>query len=477
MDKQAILDLFFQLFNTYPETIEKLPEAGSSRKYYRLGINNKTYIGASNNDKEENKAFFEITQAFLKSGVSCPKIIAIADNPYVYILEDLGDDNLFTYLSDHLLRKGQIREIYQKILRDLLKMQTEVPKHLDTSYCYPREAFDKQSIQWDLNYFKYSFLKPAGIFFDEQLLENDFHYLSKTLLKNGTPYFMYRDFQSRNIMLHKGEPYYIDYQGGRKGTLYYDVASLLFEGKINLPFSEKEHLLRYYYEISRPFHRLPFDVFEEEYYEYVLIRLLQAFGAYGFRGLMQRKPLFIASIQYGLKNFEWLIAHNKLPRNMPELERCIQAMIKTNDQYCDLPEESPLCVKLFSFSYIRRGIPQDYSTHGGGFIFDCRLLTNPGRIDAFKELNGFDQPVIDFFQHPDNKKESSNFFKSTETLCLEAIKKYLKNGYSYLSLGFGCTGGQHRSVYMTNKMEESIQQHFGDQVHIVKEHMELHKKK
>lgn len=472
---EELKELFFQLFNTHPDSIEKLQESGSSRKYFRLSLQDETYIGVVNRDREENKAFFEVTQAFLQAGIPCPRIIAIADSPDVYILEDLGDTDLLSYLSNNELRKGEIRELYQRILQDLLKIQTQVLKNLDTTYCYPRECFDQQSIQWDLNYFKYNFLKPAGIFFDEQLLENDFRFLIKSLLHNGTPYFMYRDFQSRNIMLHEGKPYYIDYQGGRKGTLYYDLASILFEGKVNLDFREKEHLLRYYYEISKPYHQLDFDVFEKEYYEFVLVRLLQVFGAYGFRGFMERKPLFIASVQYGIQNFEWLIENHKLPDNIPEIERCIKSIIASKQRYHEFNKHEKMLVKLYSFSYMKRGIPQDFSTHGGGFVFDCRFLNNPGQFEQYKEQTGNDKAVIDFFQLPENKEEVARFIKNTENICTEALQKYLSKDYAYISFGFGCTGGQHRSVYMVNKIEDYLKKKFGAHVEIKKEHMELNK--
>ncbi|MFW6224847.1 MAG: RapZ C-terminal domain-containing protein, partial [Bacteroidota bacterium] len=332
----------------------------------------------------------------------------------------------------------------------------------------PRKEFDRQSVMWDLNYFKYNFLKLAHIRFDEFLLEKDFNVLADALDTINRNYFMYRDFQSRNIMIQNGCFYFIDYQGGRKGPLQYDLASLLFEAKTNLSFSIKEKLLEYYINELEHYITIDRDAFIQNYYLCVLARLLQAFGAYGYRGLYEQKPLFIESIPYGLNNVKWLLNHEKISLDTPELKNVLIKMTES----CYLnglgKKSESLTIHINSFSY-RNGIPFDPTGNGGGFVFDCRLLPNPGLQDEYRPFYGTDKNVIEFLE---SKEEVIRFRNEVKKIIDQTILSYKKKGYTDLTLHFGCTGGQHRSVYMAQFLSTYLQRFHDVSVdlhHLVKE--------
>src|SRR5262249_8845581 len=337
--------------------------------------------------------------------------------------------------------------------------------------CYPRSSFDRQSINWDLNYFKYYFLRLAGIPFSEQALEDDFGRLTKFLLSAPHDYFLYRDFQSRNIMLRDGQPYFLDYQGGRKGALQYDIASLLYDAKADLPADLRQQLLDHYLDALAGFLPLDRAAFMQYYYAYVYIRIMQALGAYGFRGFYERKVHFLQSVPYALKNLRWLLHNVKLPIALPTLLEAFHSMLGSEKLQGLATDADNLVVKIVSFSF-HRGLPKDDSGNGGGFIFDGRSLPNPGRGERVKTLAGKDAPVIDYL----NQQESVHqFLASVMSLVDASVSNYQQRGFKHLMVSFGCTGGQHRSVYLAEQLAKRLRGRIGVEVQVT--HRELDRMK
>jgi hypothetical protein len=358
-------------------------------------------------------------------------------------------------------------DAYRKVVAVLPRFQVEAGRDLNYKFCYPRESFDRQSISWDLNYFKYYFLRLAGIPFNEQSLEDDFSRLTKFLLSADRDYFLYRDFQSRNVMLHDGQPFFLDYQGGRKGALQYDIASLLFDAKADLPPELRQQLLNHYLDSLAGFIDLDRDAFMQHFYAYVYIRIMQALGAYGFRGFYERKSHFLQSVPYALKNLRWLLHHADLPIALPTLMGAFHSMLASDKLQGLASDADSLVVRISSFSY-HRGLPKDESGNGGGFIFDGRSLPNPGREERFKVLTGRDAPVIDYL----NQQESVHqFLASVMSLIDASVSSYQKRGFKHLMVSFGCTGGQHRSVYLAEQVAKRLRGR--NSVEVVLQHREL----
>src|SRR5438552_9137419 len=319
---EVLTRLFEQHFHSPVERVQPLHGqlGGSGRKIVRLSSEKLSAIGILYGVREENVAFLEFSRHFRRRGLPVPEIYAEDLSQGAYLEEDLGSATLFEFLSDH--RNGatiapEAIAAYRKVVAVLPRFQVEAGRDLNYKVCYPRASFDRQSIAWDLNYFKYYFLRLAGIPFNEQALERDFSRLTKLLLSAGRDYFLYRDFQSRNVMLRNGHPFFLDYQGGRKGALQYDVASLLYDAKADLPPELRQHLLDRYLEVLSTFVDLKRDVFMQHYYAYVYVRIMQALGAYGFRGFYERKAHFLQSVPYALKNLRWLLHHVNLPIALP----------------------------------------------------------------------------------------------------------------------------------------------------------------
>jgi aminoglycoside/choline kinase family phosphotransferase len=443
---------------------------GSGRKIIRLVGGGKTAIGILYGVREENVAFLEFSRHFRRHGLPVPEIFSEDLDHGAYLEQDLGDTSLFELLSKN--RKGeqiapQVVEAYKKAIATLPRFQIEAARDLNYKVCYPRGSFDRQSIFWDLNYFKYYFLRLAGIPFSEQALEDDFSRLTKFLLSTPRDYFLYRDFQSRNIMLPEGQPYFLDYQGGRKGALQYDVASLLFDAKADLPPDLRLLLLDHYLDALRAYVDLSRDAFLQHYYAYVYIRIMQALGAYGFRGFYERKVHFLQSVPYALKNIRWLLHNVKLPISLPTLMDAFHNMLRSEKLQGLATDADNLVVRIFSFSF-HRGLPNDESGNGGGFVFDGRSLPNPGREERFKALSGRDAPVIDYL----NQQESVHqFLASAMSLVDASVSNYQQRGFKHLMLSFGCTGGQHRSVYLAEQVAKRLRGRPG--VEVVVTHREL----
>jgi hypothetical protein len=336
--------------------------------------------------------------------------------------------------------------------------------------CYPIASFDRQSIAWDLNYFKYYFLRLAGISFNEQALENDFSRLSDFLMGADRDYFMYRDFQSRNIMLREGRPFFVDYQGGRKGALQYDIASLLFDSKADLPAELRQELLEHYLAALGGYVKVAREKFLQHYYGYVYVRLMQAMGAYGFRGFYERKPHFLQSVPYALKNLRWLLHHVELPVALPALMAAFRGTLASERLQGVAHEAETLSVRIFSFSFHRDGLPKDESGNGGGFVFDGRSLPNPGREERFKALTGKDAPVMEYL----NQQESVHqFLAGVMSLVDASVNAYRRRGFQHLMVSFGCTGGQHRSVFLAEQLAKHLRATPG--VEVAVRHVELEK--
>ena len=465
--EQTLLRLAKEINPTFFR-IEKLPQSGSSRQYFRIFAEKETIIGVYNNDVKENKAFISFTNFFISQNINVPKLLKIHQTQQYYILEDLGDETLFSFLTLNRVQEKlapTVISYYKKVLKQLPLLQLSAKNGIDFSVSSPRLAFDTQSMLWDLNYFKYYFLKLVNIPFDEQLLEDDFQCFINFLGEADHDYFMFRDFQSRNIMLHNGEPYFIDYQGGRKGALQYDVASLLYDGKADLPPALREELLHYYLEELFIHINIRKEDFCKYYYGYVLIRILQALGTYGFRGYYEKKSHFLLSIPFAIKNLKELLPKLEFASTIPTLIDLIQKIIDSEFvKSCTLPDNM-LTVTITSFSY-KKGVPQDLTANGGGFVFDCRALPNPGRLPEYKDATGKDTCVIDYLE---NFEEVKTFKELTTQLVSQSIDNYLDRNFLHLMINFGCTGGQHRSVYFAKKMEEYLQKKYPN-VNIILHH-------
>ena len=336
--------------------------------------------------------------------------------------------------------------------------------------CYPRPQFDKQSMMWDLNYFKYYFLKLARIHFDEQALEEDFQTFTDYLLQTDIDYFLYRDFQSRNIMLKDGKPYFIDYQGGRRGALHYDLASLLFDAKADMPDSVRKSLLGFYIITVSKYIKVEPEQFKRYFYGYVLIRIMQAMGSYGFRGFYEKKEHFLQSIPYALNNLASILSTVRFPIKIPALLDALENVIRSKRLQQISTEQKLLTVTINSFSY-KRGIPIDVSGHGGGFVFDCRAIHNPGRYEQYRDLTGKDKKVIEFL---DKEAEIRLFMKNVISIVDQSVEKYIKRKFTNLMVSFGCTGGQHRSVYCAEELARHLKNKY--RIKLVLRHLELEMK-
>jgi aminoglycoside/choline kinase family phosphotransferase len=445
---------------------------GSGRAIVRLAGGGKSAIGISYPVREENVAFLEFSRHFRRHGLPVPEIYNEDLSQGAYLEEDFGDTTLFEFLSAN--RAGgvvapQVIEAYRKVVTVLPRFQVEAGRDLNYKVCYPRASFDRQSIAWDLNYFKYYFLRLAGIPFNEQALEYDFGRLTKFLLGANHDYFLYRDFQSRNVMLRDGEPFFLDYQGGRKGALQYDIASLLYDGKADLPPELRQELLDHYLDRLADFVTIDREVFMEHYYAYVYVRILQALGAYGFRGFYERKAHFLQSVPYALKNLRWLADHVKLPVALPALMDALNGISVSEKLQGLASSAEALTVRVCSFSFHRQA-PTDESGNGGGFVFDARSLPNPGREERFKPLTGKDEPVMEYL----NQQESVHqYLAHVLSLVDTSVNSYQRRGFRNLMVSFGCTGGQHRSVYLAEQLAKHLRGNSG--VEVVVRHIELEK--
>lgn len=440
-----------------------LPRSGSDRRYFRLkAADQSTVMAALNPNVAENEAYFAFSQAFADAKINVPKVFAVSADRSCYLVEDLGSETLYNLVvaangnpDEHL------KQLYKQALADLAKMQVVAGKKIDYSLCIGTPDFDSTAIRWDLNYFKYCFLKNAHIDFDEYRLEQDFNRIIDAASAADCQYFMFRDFQSRNIMLKDNEPYYIDFQGGKRGPLMYDVASLLYQAKARFSENLRNELFDSYIAALQKLIPADRNKLFGEFKLFALIRTLQVLGAYGYRGYYEQKKHFIESIPAAVENLRSLLALKII--DLPEIEQIaakIEIAAPTPDNY------DGLTVTVYSFSY-KKGIPTD-PENGGGFVFDCRGQHNPGRYDEYKAFTGRDKPVIDFLKA---NSTIDDFLAKAIDIVSPTIETYLRRGFKNLMVSFGCTGGQHRSVYCAQNFAEQIGKKFDVRVRLI--HREL----
>jgi aminoglycoside/choline kinase family phosphotransferase len=451
----ALRDLYRHRFGADPERLASLHGDASSRRLFRVIGAAGTAVGVYGPDPLENRAFLSFSRTFRAAGLPVPEIYGEDDAAGVYLEEDLGDSTLFDILSAG--RQGPSPDAatvaaYREALRLLPRFQIEAGRILDYSVCHPRASFDRQSIRWDLNYFKYYFLKLAGIAFSEQALEDDFGRFAELLLAAPREHFLYRDFQSRNIMVCDGKPWFIDYQGGRRGALQYDVASILFDAKADLPFDLREALLEEYLRAAEAIEPLDRGAFLASYPLFAYVRIFQALGAYGLRGYYERKARFLQSIPYAIRNLERLSIASPLPPEVPALAEVVRRLVASSALRQIGNVSLGLTVRVLSFAY-RDGLPDDDSGHGGGWVFDCRFLPNPGREARFASLTGRDATVAGYLKA---EPAVGAFLETVKGLVDEAVDNYRSRNFTDLSVAFGCTGGQHRSVYCAERLAEHL---------------------
>ncbi len=444
------------------ECIE-LPSSGSNRRYFRVHFPSGSLIGASGTSIDENKAFIYLADHFHESGLPVPKVLKVSDDFKYYIQEDLGDLLLFEAIERG--RKSSVfnaeeTALLAKTIHLLPEIQYNGAKNLDYSYCYPQPEFNERSILWDLNYFKYCFLKPTGLDFQENLLEDDFMKMCNVLLQCESDTFLYRDFQSRNVMIKDGEPYFIDFQGGRRGPVYYDVASFLWQAKAAYPQDLKEHLLEVYMNSLSRYMPVNKELFLKQLRHFVLFRILQVLGAYGYRGYFEKKPHFMQSVPFAIKNLYELLSEEF--EEYPYLYKVLYELTQMKQFSDDIARQS-LVIRVVSFAY-KKGIPNDPSGNGGGFVFDCRAIDNPGKYERYRHFTGLDEPVIEFLKE---SGEIDVFLDKAREMVEPSVKRYIDRGFTNLMVSFGCTGGQHRSVYCAQHMAEYLYKKFGIKVELI----------
>ena len=467
---QSLSQLFFEATGKKAGEQTALTASGSNRRYYRIESEDKSVslIGVQGTSREENHAFLYMAELFLEKGLNVPRVLAASDDEMCYVQQDLGNTLLFDYIAEG--RKTGVfsapeKEMLRKVVRGLAKFQVIGAEKFDFNQCYPQPEFNLRSILWDLNYFKYCFLKATGLDFQEDKLENEFERLAYILLRSNNSAFMYRDFQSRNVMICKdsnGElvPYFIDFQGGKKGPVYYDVASFLWQAKANFHPDLREELIEEYIDELQKYMPVDRPVFYETLKHFVLFRTMQVLGAYGFRGYFEKKPHFLQSIPFAIDNLRHLLKHAS--EDYPYLIQVLKEMTEMK-QFKDVGVRKPLVVRVFSFSY-KKGIPADTSGNGGGFVFDCRAINNPGKYERYQFFTGMDEPVISFLEEDG---EILPFLEEAYNMVDFSVKRYMDRGFQNLMVSFGCTGGQHRSVYAAEKMATHINEKFGVEVQLI----------
>lgn len=456
-----------------PEGVVRLTAAGSNRVYWRIMTATGSIVGVEGTNIDENRAFINVCGHLRKQGMPAPELLAVSQSGMCYLLEDLGDCSLFDLLES--ARRGgaysseQI-QLLEKVMELLPQVQFKGGEGFDFSSCFPCESFDRRSIFWDLNYFKYSFLKVVGVEFNESLLEDDFESLAAVLLRDA-PYntFMYRDFQARNVMVKSGEPWLIDFQGGRRGPVEYDVASFLWQARAAYPSELKEHLINIYMGSLSHYRKVNPASFRSYLNHFVLFRTLQVLGAYGFRGYLERKSHFVESIPAAIENLKELLLSGIGQADYPYLYKVLSEMAEL-DRFNPVTksDDCRLTVRVLSFSY-RNGIPQDNSGNGGGFVFDCRSMHNPGRYDEYKQLTGADASVIEYLE---KQGEIQPFLEHVYGLVEPAVARYVERGFTSLMVAFGCTGGRHRSLYCANHLAAHLKEMFQNRIKVMLEHRE-----
>ncbi len=469
MEKLKVL--YKEYAGSEPEKVTALSGSGSNRRYYRMegapDGKGKTVMGVIGTDRQENDAFIAIANHFISKGIAVPKVLAVSGDGMCYLQEDLGDDVLGDRVEE-INRKGgfgasehedmddETVRLLCEAMAQLPKIQYEGAEGLDFNVCYPQPAFDRRMVMFDLNYFKYCFLKPSGLEFNEVLLQDDFERLADELLEENTETFLYRDFNARNVMIKDGKPYFIDFQGGRRGPVYYDVASFIWQARARYPQYLKEKMLESYLGALKEYRTVDREDFDRKLNLFILFRTLQVLGAYGFRGLIEHKAKFVTPIPQAVANLKEQL--HAVENEYTYLYEVLTAMTGLPRFAADVQEDGRLEVKVCSFSY-KKGIPEDLSGNGGGYVFDCRYIHNPGRYELYKKLTGRDEPVIRFLE---DDGEIMGYLEHVCGLVDPHVETYSKRGFTSLTVSFGCTGGQHRSVYCAEHLAHHLAAKYPD---------------
>ena len=465
-------ELFVQYKHSAPKSIEELPSSGSNRRYFRLTADDdSTIIGVMGTSEDENVAFVKIAEHFLRQGLPVPEVYGMSEDKKFYIQQDLGDNILFK-----MTEKGRTcgsfneeeREMLRKTMAKLPALQFIGAEGLDFNVCYPQPEFDERMISFDLNYFKYCFLKATGIEFSEIKLEDDFRRMSDILMRSTSATFLYRDFQSRNVMFYNNEPYFIDFQGGRKGPIYYDVASFVWQAKANYSEELREELLKTYLDALRQYMPVDETYFRQQLRHFVLFRTLQVLGAYGFRGYFEKKPHFLQSVPYAMDNLRRLLREPF--KEYPYLSQILNELTQMR-QFYEMTPERKLQVKIYSFAY-KKGIPNDMTGNGGGYVFDCRAINNPGKYEHYKHFTGLDKEVIKFLE---DDGEVFKFLDNAYQLVDAHVQRFIERKFTNLMVSFGCTGGQHRSVYCAERLAEHLSKKFDIKIKIIHREQDIEK--
>ena len=451
------MELYRSVFSAEPQSCAALTGSASNRKYYRLSGEGGSCIGVVGTDMRENEAFLVIARHFRSKGINVPEVYAVSDDRMAYIQEDLGGVVLFDLLTQ--ARKtgegmSDVDALLCKTMAMLPKIQFEGAMGLDFSVCYPQPSFDRRMVMFDLNYFKYCFLKPSGLEFDEVALQDDFERLADDLQQHDTDTFLYRDFNARNVMVKDGEPYFVDFQGGRRGPVFYDVASFAWQARARFTDGQKDAMLSSYLSEYAAYSSMDEGAFRCSLRLFVLFRLLQVLGAYGFRGWVEHKANFVTSIPAAIAELKaWLTVPAE---NYPYLIKVLGRLVELPRFRETRSEDGVLEVNVYSFSF-KKGVPHDPSGNGGGYVFDCRSIHNPGRYEPYKKLTGRDGPVIKFLE---DDGEIFGFLEHAYAIVDPHVETYIKRGFTSLMVSFGCTGGQHRSVYSAEHMAHHLAQKF-----------------
>jgi len=460
---EEINNLFAGFSKATINAVDKLPQAGSERHYYRLYSTEGNFIATHGANIKENDTFIYFSRHFAEKKLRTAEVLAVSNDKSIYIQKDFGNTSLLDKLEQQGL-SDEVYALYKQSLEQLALLQVKGHEGLDYKKCLTNSSFGKEAIMADLLYFKYYFLDALRRPYDKQKLIKDFEALSNYLSHTAYKFFMFRDFQSRNIMVDADDQvHFIDYQGGMKGAPQYDAASLLWQAKANLPDDWKNRLLGEYMNAFEQVigESIDKEVFRSQYNGYVLIRLLQVLGAYGFRGLFERKAHFLTSIPLALQNLQWFTSSQRIGIALPEfkkvLELCTSEEVIAEFTPVQATAETPLLVDIRSFSFIKNGYPADNTGNGGGFVFDMRGILNPGRFDAYKHLSGLDKPVKDFLEQ---RTRMPDFLNSMFSIIDISVEEYIKRGFEHLSINFGCTGGQHRSVYAAEALARHLRNKF-----------------
>ena len=456
---QVLSDLYHSHFGIFPDSVLPITGSASNRRYFRLVSAAGSAIGVAGVDARENRAFVTMARHFRSKGINVPEIYSVSGDRMYYLQQDLGDESLSSRvglaLSNRWMSDPALEEILCRTMEDLVKIRFEGAGGLDFSVCWPHGSFDRRSVMFDLNYFKYCFLKPSGVEFNEVRLQEDFERIADELLKDDSDTFLYRDFNARNVMVKDGDPYFIDFQGGRRGPIYYDVASFIWQARARYPERLKQKMLESYLESLASYVPVDRAFFEERLRLFRLFRMLQVLGAYGFRGLIEHKAQFVVSIPPAMADLRNLL---ETPfAEYPYLQEVLEKMASL-ERFAGSCDDGKLEVKVYSFSF-KKGIPQDMSGNGGGYVFDCRSIHNPGRYEPYKKLTGRDEPVIRFLE---DDGEIIGFLEHVYGVVDPHVETYSRRGFTSLMVSFGCTGGQHRSVYCAEHLARHLAEKYPD---------------